>query len=90
MNLEIFDRFSKNAQVSRSVKICPEGVNLFNADERACGQTDDETSSRFLQFWESTKKNPSTFITDAINALFVSHCRLLAQFFCWYSLRGVA
>ena len=50
MKLEVFDRFSKNTQVSNFKKIRPVGTELFYAYR----QTDrrDEANSRSSQFWE--------------------------------------
>ena len=54
MNLDLFDRFSKNAQISNFLKIRPVGAELFHADGQTDGKTDrhDEINSRFLQFPE--------------------------------------
>jgi len=50
--MNFLDTFSKNAQISNFMKICPEGAELFHAD----GQTDrnDEAICCFSQFFGST------------------------------------
>jgi hypothetical protein len=50
MNLDLFDRFSKNTQISKFMKTRPLGTEFFHAE----GQKDrhDEVDSRFLQFSE--------------------------------------
>jgi len=55
-NLYFLNRFSKNTQISNSMKICPVGAKLF-----PCGGTDgqnerrEEVNSHFTQFIESNK-----------------------------------
>jgi len=50
MKKNLLDRFSKNTQISKLMKIRPVGAELFLAD----GQTDrhDEANSRSSQFYE--------------------------------------
>ena len=55
-NLNLFDRFSKNTQISKCVKIRSVGAELFHADRQADRQTHDEASSRFPNFAKSPKK----------------------------------
>ena len=52
MKLEFFDRFSKNIQISKLMKKCPVGAEMFHADGRTNGETDrhDEANSSFTQF----------------------------------------
>jgi len=52
LHLNLLNRFSKNHQVSHSIKIRPIGAELFHADERTNGRTDryDKTKNHFSQF----------------------------------------
>ena len=54
MNFGLFDRFTKNTQISKFLKTCPLEAKLFHADGHTEGKTDrlDEANSRFLQISE--------------------------------------
>ena len=69
MNLDLFERFSKNTQISEFLKPRSLGAELFHADGQTDGRKDrqtdgktdrhDDANSRFLQFSESAKKTIS-------------------------------
>jgi hypothetical protein len=52
LNLNFLERFSRNTQISSFMKIRPVGVKLFHTNGRKDGN--DEASSRFSQFFQST------------------------------------
>jgi hypothetical protein len=54
--------FSKNTQISNSVKIRPVGVELFHADRWT--DTHDEANGRISQFWKHARLESTEFIKD--------------------------
>ena len=60
----LFERFPKNIQISKFIKILPVGAELFNADGRKVGRTGRHTdsNSRFRNFAKAPEKSNIAFI----------------------------
>jgi hypothetical protein len=79
--------FSKNTQISNSIKIRPVGAELFHTDGRTGGRTDRQTDIKqtiaFRNF--ATAPKPACKPNLAVQTLSVALHRILRQFFLWQS-----